>query len=311
MGGHPGVCHSGVSPGPGSWHTWQFGSQGSSVPGARRVSVHGQGQDALPSPPATLWLLWTEGWVFAVCIQRAVLDLRLRLAQSWGWRGKEGSGRLPGATPSAWVLLRPLARCSLLLAPSVNCLPPILSRPLGHHQRRDRRSGACFILVGTVSVSADFLVPVVLCLLPRVILTIAPGAILVLSPFQRRQSGAGGGLLHSSDAEMLGYTPCKDVDAGFVSAAPTAFPGRQVGGEQGSWSRNQSGCSPQRPRAGPPHRPLVTRLMLAQSSTWSEEPVAVQVGVGDGLFPVCGNAVVPELAPRLRSVGPGSVQPVP
>lgn len=26
--------------------------------------------------------------------------------------------------------------------------------------------------------------------------------------------------------------------------------------------------------------------------------MAVQVGVGDGLFPVCGNAVVPELAPR-------------
>ena len=30
-GGHPGVCHSGVSLGPGSWHTWHFGSQGSSV----------------------------------------------------------------------------------------------------------------------------------------------------------------------------------------------------------------------------------------------------------------------------------------
>lgn len=49
--------------------------------------------------------------------------------------------------------------------------------------------------------------PVALCLPPQVILTIALGAILVLSPFQRWQSGAGGGLLQSSDAEILGYAP--------------------------------------------------------------------------------------------------------
>ena len=46
-------------------------------------------------------------------------------------------------------------------------------------------------------------------------------------------------------------------------------------------------------------RPLVTRLgVLTRGSTWSEEPMAVRVGIGDGLFPGCGNAVVPELAPR-------------
>ena len=106
------------------------------------------------------------------------------MAQSWGWRGEEGSGRLQGAAPSAWVLLRPLARRSLLLAPSVNCLPPILSRPLGHHQRRDRRSCACFILVGTVSVQTDVLVPVVLCLPPQVILTRALGAIWCCPQFR-------------------------------------------------------------------------------------------------------------------------------
>lgn len=145
------------------------------------------------------------------------------MAQSWGWRGKEGSGRLPGAAPSAWVLLRPLARCSLLLAPSDNCLPPILSRPLGHHQRRDRRSGACFILVGTVSVSADFLVPVVLCLPPRVILTIAPGAILVLSPFQRWQSGRVGGCSRARTLRCWGTPPARTWMPGSFLQRPLPF----------------------------------------------------------------------------------------
>ena len=35
------------------------------------MSVHRQSQGALPALPAALWLLWTEGRAFFLCIQRA------------------------------------------------------------------------------------------------------------------------------------------------------------------------------------------------------------------------------------------------